>query len=123
VRATGAIRTAPEDIILTARNPERLEHAARELGALSTAAFDATDTDRLEQFFQELPAPIDHVIVTAARPHYQPLAEMDFARARRSLDEHLILPCTSPAWQPARSGRAGRCCSSAAPAPVDRRSD
>jgi NAD(P)-dependent dehydrogenase (short-subunit alcohol dehydrogenase family) len=85
-RAEGA------DVILTARNPERLEHTARELGALSTAAFDATDTDALEQFFEELPAPIDHVVVTAGGPHYEPLAEMDFARARRFLDEHLILP-------------------------------
>ena len=36
-RAEGA------DVILTARNPERLQRAASELGALSTAAFDATD--------------------------------------------------------------------------------
>jgi NAD(P)-dependent dehydrogenase (short-subunit alcohol dehydrogenase family) len=85
-RAEGA------DVILTARNPERLEHAARELGALSTAAFDATDTDAVEQFFEGLPAPIDHVVVTAGGPHYESLAEMDFARARRFLDEHLILP-------------------------------
>jgi NAD(P)-dependent dehydrogenase (short-subunit alcohol dehydrogenase family) len=85
-RAEGA------EVILTARNPERLEDAARELGALSTTAFDATDTDRLEQFFEELPAPIDHVIVTAGGPHYEPLAEMDFERARRFLDEHLMLP-------------------------------
>jgi NAD(P)-dependent dehydrogenase (short-subunit alcohol dehydrogenase family) len=85
-RAEGA------DVILTARNPERLEQAARELGALSSAAFDATDTDRLEQFFESLPAPIDHVIVTAGGPHYEPLAEMDFTRARSFLDEHLLLP-------------------------------
>jgi NAD(P)-dependent dehydrogenase (short-subunit alcohol dehydrogenase family) len=85
-RAEGA------EVILTARNPERLEHAARELGALSTAAFDAADTERLEQFFESLPAPIDHVIVTAGGPHYEPLAEMDFARARDFLDQHLLLP-------------------------------
>jgi hypothetical protein len=41
---------------------------------------------------RELPAPIDHVIVTAGGPHYEPLAEMDFARARSFLDEHLMLP-------------------------------
>jgi NAD(P)-dependent dehydrogenase (short-subunit alcohol dehydrogenase family) len=63
-RAEGA------EVILTARNPERLEQAARELGALSSAAFDATDTERLERFFEELPGPIDHVIVTAGGPHY-----------------------------------------------------
>jgi NAD(P)-dependent dehydrogenase (short-subunit alcohol dehydrogenase family) len=85
-RAEGA------DVILTARNPERLERAARELGALSSAAFDATDVEQLERFFEGLPAPIDHVMVTAGAPYYAPLAETDFAQARRSLDEHLILP-------------------------------
>jgi short-subunit dehydrogenase len=83
-RAEGA------NVILVARNPEPLGHAARELGALSSAAFDATDTDRLEQFFDDLPGPIDDVIVTAGGPHYEPLVEMDFARARRFLDEHLM---------------------------------
>jgi NAD(P)-dependent dehydrogenase (short-subunit alcohol dehydrogenase family) len=85
-RAEGA------DVILVARNPERLEHAARELGALSTAAVDVADARQLEQFFDELPGPIDHVIVTAGGSHYEPLAEMDFARTRRFLDEHLMLP-------------------------------
>jgi NAD(P)-dependent dehydrogenase (short-subunit alcohol dehydrogenase family) len=32
-------------VILTGRNPERLEQSARELGALSSAAFDATDEE------------------------------------------------------------------------------
>ncbi len=44
-RAEGA------EVVLTARNPERLEHAARELGARSSAAFDAADPDRLARFF------------------------------------------------------------------------
>lgn len=30
-------------VVLTGRNPERLQHAASELEALSSAAFDATD--------------------------------------------------------------------------------
>src|ERR1700681_175640 len=55
-------------IVLTGRNPERLQRAALELGALSSAAFDATDFDRLERFFDELPTPIDHVMVTAGGP-------------------------------------------------------
>ena len=41
-RAEGA------DVVLTGRNPERLEQAAAELGALSTAAFDANDSAALE---------------------------------------------------------------------------
>jgi NAD(P)-dependent dehydrogenase (short-subunit alcohol dehydrogenase family) len=85
-------RSEGADVILAARNPERLEQAARELGALSSAAFDATDVERLERFFDELPAPIDHVMVTAGGPYYAPLAEIDFTRARRSLDDHLLLP-------------------------------
>jgi NAD(P)-dependent dehydrogenase (short-subunit alcohol dehydrogenase family) len=78
-RAEGA------DVILTARNPERLQQAADELGALSSAAFDATDPAAIERFFAELAAPVDHVIVTAGGPYYAPLAEMDFDQARRQL--------------------------------------
>jgi NAD(P)-dependent dehydrogenase (short-subunit alcohol dehydrogenase family) len=85
-RAEGA------DVILVGRNPERLEQAAREVEARSTAAFDATDVAALERFFEDLPRPIDHVLVTAGGPHYGPLAEMDFAEARRTVEEHLWLP-------------------------------
>jgi NAD(P)-dependent dehydrogenase (short-subunit alcohol dehydrogenase family) len=85
-RAEGA------DVILTGRNPERLEQAAREVEALRTAAFDATDPPALERFFQGLPERIDHVMVTAGGPYYAPLAEMDFAEASRTVDEHLWLP-------------------------------
>jgi NAD(P)-dependent dehydrogenase (short-subunit alcohol dehydrogenase family) len=85
-RAEGA------DVILVGRKPERLEHAAREVEARSTAAFDATDVAALERFFEDLPRPIDHVLVTAGGPHYGPLAEMDFAEARRTVEEHLWLP-------------------------------
>jgi NAD(P)-dependent dehydrogenase (short-subunit alcohol dehydrogenase family) len=85
-RAEGA------DVVLAARNPERLERAAREVGALEFAAFDATDDDELERFFAGLRTPIDHVLVTAGEPHYEALAEMDFSRARRFLDQHLIVP-------------------------------
>ena len=52
-------RSAGADVVLAGRNPERLEHAARELGALSSAAFDATEFERLERFFDELPTPIE----------------------------------------------------------------
>jgi NAD(P)-dependent dehydrogenase (short-subunit alcohol dehydrogenase family) len=85
-RAEGA------DVILIARDPERLQRIGLELGALSTAAFDATDFERLERFFDELPKPIDHVLVTGPGPYYAPLAEFDFAAARRDLEAHLLLP-------------------------------
>ena len=78
-------------LILTGRNPERLRRAASELDALSTAVFDATDPAPLERFFRDLPTRIDHVMVTAGRPYYGRLVDMDFAQARRALDEHLLL--------------------------------
>ena len=80
------------DIILTGRDPGRLERAAAELGALSTSAFDATDPAALQRFFTGLPGQIDHVMVTAGSQYYAPLAEIDLEAARRNLDEHLLLP-------------------------------
>ena len=76
-------------VILTARNPERLKHAASEIDALSTAAFDATDPVAIESFFRDLPV-IDHVMVTAGRPYYGRLVEMDFAKVRDLLGQHLL---------------------------------
>src|SRR5215211_4109393 len=70
-RAEGA------DVILAGRNPERLERAARDVDARSIAAFDADDADALARFFNGLPGPIDHVLVTAGGPHYVPLLEMN----------------------------------------------
>ena len=84
-RAEGA------DVLLTARDPDRLERAATELGAKGSAAFDATDFARLDRFFAELPTPIDHVMVTAGGPYYGPLATMDFDQARRDVEQHLWL--------------------------------
>jgi NAD(P)-dependent dehydrogenase (short-subunit alcohol dehydrogenase family) len=85
-RAEGA------EVILTARNPEPLQRAAGELNALTTAAFDATDFQRLDKFFHDLPAPVDHVFVTGPGPYYAPLADFDFDRAQRDIDAHVFLP-------------------------------
>ena len=52
-------RSEGADLILTARDPDRLQRAASELGARSTTAFDATDFERLKRFFDELPAQAD----------------------------------------------------------------
>jgi NAD(P)-dependent dehydrogenase (short-subunit alcohol dehydrogenase family) len=78
-------------LILTGRNPERLQRAARELGVLSTTAFDATDPAALERFFRDLPSKLDHVMVTAGRPYYGRLVDMDLAQAQRALDAHLLM--------------------------------
>jgi NAD(P)-dependent dehydrogenase (short-subunit alcohol dehydrogenase family) len=84
-RAEGA------DVVLTGRNPARLREAARDVGARSSAAFDANDLDSLKRFFDDLPGPIDHILVTAGRPHYGPLLEMDFDAVRTALSQRMVL--------------------------------
>jgi NAD(P)-dependent dehydrogenase (short-subunit alcohol dehydrogenase family) len=83
-RAEGA------DVILAARDPDRLEQAAREVGAARTAAFDANDTAALESFFRDLPA-IDHVMVTGPGPRYAPLLEMNESQVQEALSGHVML--------------------------------
>jgi NAD(P)-dependent dehydrogenase (short-subunit alcohol dehydrogenase family) len=85
-RAEGA------DIVLIGRDASRLEQAAKEVEAQSTAAFDASDPERLTQFFADLEDPVDHVLVTAGGNYYARLADFDFAEARRQVDDHLWLP-------------------------------
>ena len=51
----------------------------------------AADPDRLARFFQDLPTPIDHVMVTAGRPYYAPLAELEVEPAARSFADHVWL--------------------------------
>jgi NAD(P)-dependent dehydrogenase (short-subunit alcohol dehydrogenase family) len=77
-------------VILTGRDRERLGLAAKELEALSIAAFDANDPASVERFFGDLPGMVDHVMVTAGQPHYGRLLEMDLEEARRGLDTHLM---------------------------------
>jgi NAD(P)-dependent dehydrogenase (short-subunit alcohol dehydrogenase family) len=84
-------RTEGANVILTGRNPERLQQAASELGALSTAAFDANDRASLETFFRDLPTPIDHVMVTGLGPHYWPVRQVEFDQARLAISEHMLL--------------------------------
>jgi NAD(P)-dependent dehydrogenase (short-subunit alcohol dehydrogenase family) len=85
-------RSEGAQLILVGRNRDRLELAAREIDAHSTAAFDATDPITLGRFFVGLPSPIDHVMVTAGRPYYAPLPDIDFAEARHTLEADLLLP-------------------------------
>jgi len=84
-RAEGA------EVILAGRDAGRLESAAAMLGAAGTAAFDADDSAALEDFFAGLEGPIDHVMVTAGGPYYATLAEMDFDKGRRGLQQHPML--------------------------------
>ena len=84
-RAEGA------DVVLTGRDPERLERAAQDVGARSTAAFDATDAAALKRFFDELPDPIDHVLITGPGPTYVPLLDMTADQVRDALADHAVL--------------------------------
>ena len=59
------VRGEGGEVVLTGRDPKRLEQAASELSARSSAAFDADDAAGVKRFFDELPAPIDHVLVAA----------------------------------------------------------
>ena len=84
-RADGA------DVVLTARNPDRLREVGRELEA-KVEAFDVTNLDRLQRFFEDLPGPVDHVLVTGPGPYYALLQDFDFDKARRDVEAHLFLP-------------------------------
>jgi NAD(P)-dependent dehydrogenase (short-subunit alcohol dehydrogenase family) len=84
-RAEGA------DVVLTGRDAERLQQAASDVDARSTAAFDANDPAALRQFFDDLPGPIDHVLVTAGGPHYSPLLQMTPDQLRTALGDHAVL--------------------------------
>ncbi len=99
-RAEGA------DVIITARDPERLRRAGEELSARSTSAFDATDTARLEAFFDGLPVPIDHLMLTGGDAYHARLADLDFDEARRDVDAQiwLALRVASLAAEKIRSG-------------------
>ncbi|HEY2176385.1 MAG TPA: SDR family oxidoreductase [Mycobacteriales bacterium] len=84
-------RTEGAEVILTGRNPDRLEQAASDVGARRTAAFDATDATAMQSFFHDLPAPIDHVMVTGPGPSYGPMLDMETAEVSRVLSDHVVL--------------------------------
>jgi len=86
------VRAEGGEVIITGRNPERLAQAAEEVGALSTATLELGDPAQLDRFFADLPTPIDHILVSGGGPYYSPLATVDLAAARRSVDEHLLMP-------------------------------
>jgi NAD(P)-dependent dehydrogenase (short-subunit alcohol dehydrogenase family) len=83
-------RSEGADVVVTGRNPERLEQAARELGVNRSAAFDAYDWPALRQFFEEPSPPIDHVMITAGEPHYGPLLDLDQEQVRDALSNRIL---------------------------------
>jgi len=79
------------DVILAGRDPDRLERAAREVDARTTAAFDATDAAAVKRFFDGVPDQIDHVLVTAGGPHYVPLLDMTSDDVHKALGSHVVV--------------------------------
>jgi NAD(P)-dependent dehydrogenase (short-subunit alcohol dehydrogenase family) len=76
-------------LIVTGRDQQGIDAVRDELGA-SVSALDLNDPAGLELFFADLPAPVDHVMVTGGGPAYGPIATLDLDRARRVLEQHLI---------------------------------
>ncbi|MEU4822360.1 SDR family oxidoreductase [Actinomadura sp. NPDC023710] len=84
-------RSEGAEVVLTGRNPERLERAASDVGARDTAVFDANDEAAVAGFFQGLASPIDHVLITAGGPRYKPLLEMDADEVREEVGGHMVV--------------------------------
>ena len=76
-------------LIITGRNQERLDAARDQLGA-SAVPLDLNDAAALQRFFAELPAPVDHVVVTGGGPVYAPVATLGFGAAGAMLEENLL---------------------------------
>jgi hypothetical protein len=91
------------NIILTARDPSRLQRAAIKVDAQRTVAFDANDPEALHSFFRDLQAPIDHVMLTAGARHYGLPLQMEWSPRR---------PCSASERSERRPGRRLRvqCC-------------
>src|SRR4051794_28814630 len=70
------------EVILTARNAERLRAVGQELDA-KPEAFDATDFARLQRFFEDLSGPVDHVPPPGPGPSSAPPQDFDVDEARR----------------------------------------
>lgn len=83
-------RSADARVILTGRQRERLDRAARDVDAVGTATLDLGRPVEIERFFTGLPEPVDHILVSGGGPPYAPLRDIDFDEARRALDEHLL---------------------------------
>ena len=109
------------------RHPHGAESRApgagrRASSARGTAAFDANDSDALARFFDELPAPIDHVLVTGRRPVLRAARRDGLRRRRAGHRRALVVALAGRArTPPAGCGPEARCCSSAAPAAAARR--
>jgi NAD(P)-dependent dehydrogenase (short-subunit alcohol dehydrogenase family) len=81
-------RAQSADVILVARNAERLRQAAEGVGSRQSAAFDGGDRDALQEFFASLPGPVTHVMVNAGWPFYGPVLDLTYEEARTAISYH-----------------------------------
>lgn len=79
------------DVIITGRNEERLDQAAKVVGARMSSAFDAHDSAALSAFLGDVDGQIDHIFVGAGSPVYARLADIDLESAGESFSQPLVL--------------------------------
>ena len=84
-RAEGA------ELVLAGRDPVRLQQAALDVDARSSAAFDANDSAALKGFLDAIAGPIDHVMITAGGPHYGHMLDMDSDQVREAITDHAVM--------------------------------
>ena len=89
LEAARRAREEGADVIVTARDPDRLQRIGVELGA-SISAFDLSDFDRLTRFFDHLPGPVDHVLVSGPGPNYVSFADLDLGTIRDGVDRIVL---------------------------------
>ena len=85
-RAEGA------DVILTGRDHDASRRPRPRSTRRASRPSTPPTSNELGTFFDELPTPIDHVLVTGPGPYYAPLADFDLDAARRDVEAHLLLP-------------------------------
>ena len=111
-------------LVLAARNPERLQHVASELAALHSVAFDATDFERLAQFFGELPYYRSTTYWSLARvPTTRRWPNSISKKHAATLRPICFFRCRSLATQQTRFAREAPCSSWAAPGAAAQRRD
>jgi len=78
------------DVVVGSRSREKLASAARALGGrVETVAVDIGRDADVERSFAEV-REVDHVVVTAVDPAYQPIRQLDLEAARRVIDSKLV---------------------------------
>ena len=108
-------KTEGARLIITDRRSGPLEDVADEIGVEATAAFDESDTGRLEAFLGRLPGYIDHVVLSrgALEQLLLPLCIARYARREMRYGGSLVFIDVTPARRPG----AGQSLAAIAPIP------